>query len=42
MSPKRTAPEQSLAALVDIYCRRVTPAVLEQHRGASVSSPLGI
>lgn len=33
---------QRLAALVDAYSRRVYPAVLEQHPGASVSSPLGV
>lgn len=31
-----------LGALVDAYSRRVYPAVLEQHTGASVSSPLGV
>jgi hypothetical protein len=31
-----------LAALVGSYARRVTPAVLEQHGGASVSSALGV
>lgn len=33
---------ERLAALVDGYARRVYPAVLEQHAGASVSSPLGV
>jgi Serpin (serine protease inhibitor) len=33
---------ENLVALVDTYCRRVTPAVLEQHQNSSVSSPLGI
>jgi hypothetical protein len=33
---------QRLGALVDAYSRRVYPAVLEQHTGASVSSPLGV
>jgi Serpin (serine protease inhibitor) len=31
-----------VAALVEAYTRRVYPAVLEQHPGASVSSPLGL
>ena len=31
-----------LTSLVDAYARRVTPAVLEQHRGGSVSSALGV
>jgi hypothetical protein len=31
-----------LAALVDVYAQRVYPAVLDQHAGASVSSPLGV
>jgi hypothetical protein len=31
-----------LASLVDAYARRVTPAVLEQHPGGSVSSALGV
>jgi hypothetical protein len=31
-----------LVGLVAAYCRRVGPAVLEQHEGDSVSSPLGI
>ena len=31
-----------VAALVDAYSRRVYPAVLEQHRHGSVSSPLGV
>ncbi len=31
-----------IAELVDAYSRRVYPAVLEQHGGASVSSPLGV
>jgi Serpin (serine protease inhibitor) len=31
-----------VVALVDAYARRVYPAVLEQHPGASVSSPLGV
>jgi hypothetical protein len=33
---------ERVAALVDGYARRVYPAVLEQHEGASVSSPLGV
>lgn len=33
---------ERMAALVDGYARRVYPAVLEQHDGASVSSPLGV
>jgi hypothetical protein len=33
---------ERVAALVDGYARRVYPAVLEQHHGASVSSPLGV
>jgi Serpin (serine protease inhibitor) len=33
---------ERLAALVSSYSRRVNPAVLEQHAGASVSSPLGV
>lgn len=35
------APER-VTALVDRYARRVYPAVLEQHTGSSVSSPLGV
>jgi len=31
-----------LVDLVDTYCRRVYPAVLSQHEGTSVSSPLGV
>jgi hypothetical protein len=31
-----------LGRLVDAYARRVYPAVLEQHPGASVASPLGV
>src|SRR5262249_4556606 len=31
-----------LVELVDAYFRRVYPAVLAQHDGASVSSPLGV
>src|ERR1022692_1302295 len=31
-----------LAELVDAYARRICPAVLAQHDGASVSSPLGV
>jgi hypothetical protein len=42
MSTPPTEARQRLAALVDMYCRRVTPAVLEQHQNGSVSSPLGI
>jgi hypothetical protein len=38
----RTDVSERVAALVDAYARRVYPAVLEQHRGASVSSPLGV
>ena len=34
--------KQSLPALVDGYCRRVGPAVLQQHAESSISSPLGI
>jgi hypothetical protein len=37
-----TEARQNLPTLVDVYCRRVTPAVLEQHQNGSVSSPLGI
>jgi hypothetical protein len=33
---------ERMAALVDLYARKVYPAVLEQHVGASVSSPLGV
>jgi hypothetical protein len=33
---------QSLPALVDTYCRRIGPAVLQQHAESSISSPLGI
>lgn len=32
----------SLAVLIDAYCRRVCPAVLEQHEADSISSPLGV
>jgi hypothetical protein len=35
-------PSERVAALVEEYARRVYPAVLEQHAGASVSSPLGV
>jgi hypothetical protein len=42
MSSQTTEARPTLAALVDLYCRRVTPAVLEQHQNGSVSSPLGI
>jgi hypothetical protein len=42
MSATPTEARQNLAALVDIYCRRVTRAVLDQHQNGSVSSPLGI
>lgn len=31
-----------MASLVEAYARRVAPAVLEQHHGASVSSALGV
>jgi Serpin (serine protease inhibitor) len=33
---------ERVARLVDAYARRVYPAVLEQHPGASASSPLGV
>jgi Serpin (serine protease inhibitor) len=33
---------ERLASLVDTYARRVGRAVLEQHAGSSVSSPLGV
>jgi hypothetical protein len=33
---------ERLPGLVDSYARRVSPAVLAQHRGASVSSALGV
>jgi hypothetical protein len=42
VSAKPTKAQPHLAALVDLYCRRVTPAVLEQHRKGSISSPLGV
>jgi hypothetical protein len=42
MSTKPIDARQDLAALVDVYSRRVTPAVLAQHQSGSVSSPLGI
>ena len=42
MSVKPIEGQQNLPALVDVYCRQVTPAVLEQHQNGSVSSPLGI
>ena len=42
MSVKPIEGQQNLPALVDVYCRRATPAVLEQHQNGSVSSPLGI
>jgi Serpin (serine protease inhibitor) len=35
-------PAERVAALVDRYARRVYPAVLQQHVGASVSSALGV
>jgi hypothetical protein len=34
--------EERLAELVGLYSRRVAPAVLAQHQGASVSSALGV
>jgi hypothetical protein len=40
VGPERV--DVDFVSLVEAYCRRVTPAVLEQHRGSSVSSPLGI
>jgi hypothetical protein len=42
MSTRPTEARPDLASLVDDYCLRVTPAVLEQHQGGSISSPLGI
>jgi hypothetical protein len=32
----------TLPALVDTYCRRIGPAILQQHPEGSISSPLGI
>ncbi len=40
ITPARS--EASLAALIDAFGRRVCPAVLEQHDGNSIASPLGI
>ena len=34
--------EEKLVELVDVYSRRVYPAVLEQHASGSVCSPLGV
>ena len=42
MSVGRERDGVDLVDLVSTYCRRVGPAVLEQHAGDSVSSPLGI
>jgi hypothetical protein len=42
VSTRPTEARPNLASLVDNYCRRVTPAVLEQHQSGSISSPLGI
>jgi hypothetical protein len=37
-----TASQSELVGLVDAYCHRICPAVLDQHPGNSVSSALGI
>jgi hypothetical protein len=37
-----SGPAVRVGELVDGYARRVHPAVLEQHDGGSVSSPLGV
>ena len=45
MTPHRVEASSAagrLPALVDAYARRVYPAVLDEHRGASVVSPLGV
>ncbi len=42
MTTESTGAEQSLVGLVDVYCRRVCPAVLAQHNASSITSPLGI
>jgi hypothetical protein len=42
VSETATGAQLNLAALVDSYSRRVCRAVLDQHPGSSVSSPLGI
>jgi hypothetical protein len=42
MSTRPIDAHPDLASLVDNYCLRATPAVLEQHQGDSISSPLGI
>jgi hypothetical protein len=42
MSSQSTETRPTLAELVEVYCRRVIPAVLDQHPNSSVSSPLGI
>jgi hypothetical protein len=42
MDTKPAGGQRSLAALIDSYCRRVSPGVLDEHPGNSVSSPLGI
>jgi hypothetical protein len=41
-TPQPTASQSELVGLVDAYCRRICPAVLDQHPGNSVSSALGI
>jgi hypothetical protein len=42
MATKPTGAQRSLATLIDSYSRGVSHAVLDQHPGSSVSSPLGI
>jgi hypothetical protein len=42
MVTKPAGEQRSLVTLIDSYSRRVCPAVLGQHPGSSVSSPLGI
>jgi hypothetical protein len=38
----KASPEADIVGLVDAYARRISPAVLHQHAGASVCSPLGV
>lgn len=41
LEPALAAPDR-LVQLVDVYCRRVYPAVLAEHSAGSVCSPLGV
>jgi len=42
MVTNQAGAQRSLVTLIDSYCRRTCRAVLDQHPGSSVSSPLGI